>query len=41
MIDSMVEAKALLEKNEIAFHDAEGKSAKYLHVHDSDVEHDV
>jgi catechol 2,3-dioxygenase-like lactoylglutathione lyase family enzyme len=36
MIDSFSEAKAMLEKNQIAFRFDDGKSGKYLHFDDPD-----
>jgi catechol 2,3-dioxygenase-like lactoylglutathione lyase family enzyme len=36
MVDDANEARALLEKNEIAFRDEDGKSGIYLHFQDPD-----
>ena len=36
MVDSFDEAKAMLEKNHIAFRDDDGKSGHYLHFSDPD-----
>jgi catechol 2,3-dioxygenase-like lactoylglutathione lyase family enzyme len=36
MVDSLVEAKKMLEQNLIPIREDEGKSGKYLHFHDPD-----